>query len=429
MIIGEYTLKPKQEEAVEHLLTMKHSILSFKPGKGKTLPAIYAVCEYSKQLLSQNIKPKIIIISKKKVIEEMWKKDIEPLALLPPHEYINVEKLTRDKGLFEFLKLRKYDICLVDEAHLLKNPTSKQSKEIWSLTKDIPLVIGLTGTPRCNSDEDLFGILHSLNCGNWGKMNKTMFEKVFGELELKRFGGHTFNVFKGIKENKKEEFENLIKNYFLSWDYEDADKMPDLNINEHLIPFDPKEKYYSDALEGFMQFGNYESVLQAVTKLSKAHQAANGYMYYTEERKVFRIPDWKNEKLKTILQLLADNSSEKCIIVYMFQEDANELEDKLGLLITRDISAFKAGGYTLLLMQASQGVGINLQQVDRIIYYSMDYSYTNYDQMIHRAWRIGRTSEVNIDIFLYKGSVETRIWKIIKNKINIADAIYDLLSD
>ena len=46
MEIGEYKLTPEQEAGVIHLLELKHAVLGFKPGKGKTLPAIYAAKEF-----------------------------------------------------------------------------------------------------------------------------------------------------------------------------------------------------------------------------------------------------------------------------------------------------------------------------------------------------------------------------------------------
>jgi SNF2 family DNA or RNA helicase len=78
-------------------------------------------------------------------------------------------------------------------------------------------------------------------------------------------------------------------------------------------------------------------------------------------------------------------------------------------------------------MQAQQGVGVNLQIADEIWFYTMDSSYINYVQMIHRAWRKGRTDKVIIRIFMYDGSLEEGIWNAVQKKIGIADAFFDIL--
>ena len=56
----------------------------------------------------------------------------------------------------------------------------------------------------------------------------------------------------------------------------------------------------------------------------------------------------------------------------------------------------------------------------------MDVSYANYEQMIHRAWRTGQPDPVDIYILTYKGSVEEKIWKSVKEKKAIGDLLYSI---
>ena len=418
MQIGNYTLEQHQIDGVFHLLNVKHGVLSYKPGKGKTLPAIYAVNEYCPN-------GNVLVISKKKIIQEMWLKDIEPLGLLPKKTtYINTELMNMNDTIFKTLEKKWWDAIIVDECHLLKNPTSVQSKRIHKLTKECPLVIGLSGTPRCNSDEDLYGIMHSLNCGNWGKIKKTEFEKDWGVRELKQFGGHTFYKFIGIKPELRNMWETGISKYFLSADYEEGE-MPDLVISEEKIPFEKTENY-KKALKGIINLPEHASTFQKSIALMKAQQVANGFVYIEDDNgeiKTVPMPGFVNKKLDKLLTYLKPDK--KVIIVYRFQEDKERLLKAIPTA-TMDIDEFKKNK-NVLVMQAQQGVGVNLQIADEIWFYTMDSSYINYVQMIHRAWRKGRTDKVYIRIFMYDGSLEEGIWNAVQKKISIADAFFDII--
>ena len=418
MEIGEYTLTPQQELGVLHLLELKHAVLSFRPGKGKTLPAIYAAKEFCGNT------GRCLIISKKLIIEKMWEVDIVPLNILPPKTtFMNTELMNVNDAVYDTLLQVKWDCVIVDECHLLKNPTSVQSKRIHKLCEKVPLVIGLTGTPRCNSDEDLYGIMRALHIGNFGKIRKTEFEREFGIRTLKQFGGHSFYKFEGIKPELKEWWDTKIAKYFLMADYEEGE-MPPLVINKKIIPF-VKTEEYTKALKGVINLPEFATTFQKCVAVQKAQQAANGFMYL-EDEKVYKVPNYKADKMNNMVGLINKTPEKKRIIVYRFTEDKNQLLATFGNKVTDDQALFKTGKCNILLMQAQQGVGVNLQTVDEIHFYTMDVSFVNYEQMIHRAWRTGRTTEVNIYIWLYEGTVEEKIWASVCEKKAIGDLLFSI---
>lgn len=51
----------------------------------------------------------------------------------------------------------------------------------------------------------------------------------------------------------------------------------------------------------------------------------------------------------------------------------------------------------------------------------MDYSYIKYNQMLHRIWRTGQTEQVQIDILIFKGTVESKILKAVQNKERLSE--------
>ena len=56
-----------------------------------------------------------------------------------------------------------------------------------------------------------------------------------------------------------------------------------------------------------------------------------------------------------------------------------------------------------------------------MIFYTMDYSYIKYDQMIHRIWRMGQTEDVEITVLIHSNSEEVHIWDAVRNKETAAD--------
>lgn len=424
MQIGEYTLTPVQEAGVIHLLELKHAVLGFRPGKGKTLPAIYAakeVCGDTKNCL---------VISKKKIIEDMWIADIVPQGILPKKTtFVNTELMNVNDELYKSLLRIKWDCILVDECHLLKNPSSIQSKRIHKLCEFVPLVIGLSGTPRCNSDEDLYGIMRALHIGNWGKIKKTEFERDYGIRTLRQYGGHSFYKFEGIKPELKDWWDEKIQKYFLMADYEEGE-MPPLNVINKVLPF-VKTEEYTKALKGVINLPEGATTFQKCIAIQKAQQAANGFMYVeTDSGEVitYQVPNHKNLKLEGISDIVSATPNLKRIMAFRFKEDKVKLQQLFGNQCTDDVAAFKAGKAKILLMQCQQGVGVNLQIADEIHFYTMDVSYVNYEQFIHRAWRKGRLDAVNIYIWQYQGSVEEKIWASVREKKAVGDLLFSIKS-
>jgi SNF2 family DNA or RNA helicase len=118
------------------------------------------------------------------------------------------------------------------------------------------------------------------------------------------------------------------------------------------------------------------------------------------------------------------NLTNPSVIVYRFEADLlaiQELLDNIGYTYTENVDDFKNNKTDILLLQCSRCESFNLQMCKRIIFYTLDYSYIKYDQMIHRVWRMGQTADVQIDVLTFKDTIETKIWKTVQQKEKFAD--------
>ena len=418
MLFSEYLTKkrPYQEYGHHFLLERKHACLGFSPGKGKTYPAVEAMIDVDK---SKNGTAKVLILSTANAIKNMWLAEIVPQNILPKHTtLVSITKAVQNDVQIELLRT-KWDIICLDECHRVKAHNTKIAKLLYKLTKKCEFVWGLSGTPRGNSDVDIYCQFHNLNIGDWGKINYTFFVENICDYNCIRSGGKLVKIPTTISHKYKAGWERNVAMYYLCMDYEETDAMPELTTNVITLPFTPSKEYLL-AQDGVISLPDYETTLTQLTAINKLHQAANGFLYYEDscgERRTYSISD-KNEKLDWLDRQDLRNT----VIVYRFAEDRERIKSRLGqkYTLTELVDDFKANKTDILLLQCSQCESFNLQSCNKMIFHTLDYSFINYDQMIHRVWRMGQTKPVDIYILIYQNSVEEKIWSTVENKRTLA---------
>lgn len=424
----EYLANKRQYQIDGHvlLLEMKHACLFYKAGKGKTYPTIDAIRDID---FSMEGNARVLILSTATSITKMWKVDIEPQNILPKNTVMmSFNKAIQEDTKSQLLKV-KWDVLVVDECHHIKSHNSKISKLVFQLTKRCKYAFGLSGTPRGNSDVDIYCIFHNLHVSEWGDVSYTNFVDICCDVDRKFYNGCMIKVPVGINEKYRAGFQRNISMYSQRIDYTEEDGMPELVIDAIKIPF-KASKEYLQAENGVIQLSNYETTMTKLAAISKLHQLANGFLYITNddgERETVQIQ--YNNKLNWIKENIPDDY---CTIVYRHEEDfiqlVNILND-MGVTWTDDITTYKKGNIKVLLLQCSQSESYNLQMCGEVIFYTMDYSYINFDQMLHRFWRTGRDELVKVKILLNEHSIDEKIWRIVNNKQSLSDLFYAIKSE
>ena len=204
--------------------------------------------------------------------------------------------------------------------------------------------------------------------------------------------------------------------------YAEDDSMPDLKVNVIELPYTPTKEYLQ-AEEGVISISDYESTMTKLSAIQKLHQVVNGFLYITdnveEDRKVYHIE--RNKKLDWLKENVPFGS--KTVIVYRFAADLENIKQEFNeAYYTDNVEEFKTNkNKYILLLQCSRCESFNLQMCSRIIFYTLDYSFIKYNQMLHRVWRMGQTEQVNIDVLIFKDTIETKIWHTVRNKEKLAD--------
>ena len=414
----EYLLEEKQYQELGTLLLLerKHACLFYKPGKGKTYPTVKAARAVDE---SMNGNAKVLVLSTADAIKNMWLVEIEPQKIMPKNTvYMSFNSAIQDQTKLKLLKL-KWDIIIVDESHKIKSHNSKTSKLVYQLSKKCEYVWGLTGTPRGNTDVDIYCQFHNMCISDWGSITYTQFVDQCCDLDRKYFNGQMVKIPVGINHRYKAGWERNIAMYTQRIEYSEDDGMPDLNVNLVEIDYTPT-KQYLQAEEGVVSIGDYESTMTKLAAITKLHQIVNGFAYiYDDENNRITYDIEHCKKLDWLVGNVVVNKP--TTIVYRFDADRQKIEEIFGNFCTENVEDFKAGKYKILLLQCSRCESFNLQMCKHMIFYTLDYSYIKYNQMLHRIWRMGQTDNVKVDVLIHKDTVETKIWETVKNKEKFAD--------
>lgn len=428
---------PEQQRDEELIMLHKHHALCYEPGKGKSYPAIHCILEVNKL---KNGNAKVLIMSDATCIKDMWRAEIAPQGILPKDTYMVTDRTAIGK-VKEALVNTKWDIIVIDECQSLRSGVtrakSQYAKLVYQLTKRTEYVIGMTGTIAGNNNIEPFCVLHNLNIAGLGNINCHAFKNKYCVKQL-QYG--PFGAFeKPVMLNLAGE-ELMAKAYSEGcsfWEYNENDNMPDMDLTYEEFKV-PETKTYKDALQGILQCGEYESTVLKAIALQKAQQALNGFVYYPNDdmiKTTFRVPEFENPKLNNVIEKC---KTENWVIAYRFQEDGHYICEALKsarINFVETIKEFKAyglaGEHIILVLQCSKGKAANLQDFcQNICYYTGDFSFINFKQMIHRCWRRGQTKPCRV-VFMSndtgdKYKVERKIWDSLQQKKNIHDTLMSI---
>lgn len=407
MLYKEYVdcRKQYQEIGAQLLLEKKHACLFFEPGKGKTYSCIDALLEVNKQ---KNGNANVLIISSADAIKKMWQQEIVPQNILPKNTYLLTDR-TAIGDISSILLIKKWDVIIVDECHIIKSNSSKIHKLIYKLCKNVEYAWGMTGTPRGNTDIDIWCQLQALHIGNQGNMSYTAWTRIYCDFEVGYSSHGRFQIPVSIKPKYQNWWNNLLTEYCIFVTYDEDDDMPDLNVHTINIPYE-KTKEYKDALEGIIRVGDFATTTEKMIAIRKAQQVCNGYIYLPDKT-IYEYN--KNSKLEELDKYVTDRT----VIVYQYVVDYEALANKYGEDATTDVTKFKTGRYKILLLQTGNCKSFNLQEwCHTIIFYTMDYSFLKYKQMIHRCWRLGQKTATEIYVLLHEKTVEEQIWNAVQMK-------------
>ena len=367
-------------------------------------------------------------------------KRIEMLAAFPEDALkiaaINYESVWREEMFKALLKWRP-DMIICDESQKIKGPSTKQSKGLHKLGEIAKYKLILTGTPVSNSPMDFFSQYKFLNPNIFGRSFWAFRSRyaVMGGYKNKQVVGY---------QNKAE---LVRKAHSIAYRVTKAEALdlPETIDQELYCKLEPQAaKHYSDMKKhNVAEIEAEEQIIatNVLTRLLRLQQITGGFLPKGEDT------DKQVQVSKAKLSLLADvledliGAGKKVVIFARFRAEIAEIEKIIAGLgdyraITGSVSMDERGQAvedfqkdpgvkTFIAQIQTAGLGITLTAADTGIFYSLDFSYANYEQAKARLHRIGQVSKVTYLHLLAQDTVDERVYDVLKQKKSVVDDVVD----
>jgi SNF2 family DNA or RNA helicase len=353
---------------------------------------------------------------------------------------MNVEALSTDKGkLFAAKFLRSHKSMLaIDESTTIKNPKAKRTKNILSLSFICKYRRIMTGSPVTRNPLDLYAQCEFLNPRLLQFTSYYAFRNRYAEMKTIHVHGRSVNVVNKFQNLK--ELSETLKPFSYRVLKQDCLDLPEKVYIKREISLSPEQKKLYEQMKKqaiAVLNGKQVTSVTVLTQLMRLQQITCGHFTADDGS----IQPVKNNRLAELLDVLEEVEG-KVIIWGHYQEDVKNIVNILtekygpGSVVSyygltpqeerqKNIKRFQANNGVRFLVGTPQtgGYGITLTEANTVIYYSNGYDLEKRMQSEDRAHRIGQKKTVTYVDIIAQDTVDEKIVKSLRKKINIASEV------
>jgi rhodanese-related sulfurtransferase len=426
-------------------------LLSMEMRTGKTLVAL-EVARYFKV-------PTIVVCPK--IAIPVWNKHIGKMKIRNIR-VVNYERVVIDK--VHWYKWGKENrnkwLMILDESHYIKNRGADRSRVVRALAKYSKYRLALTGTPIANGIQDAWAQYDYLGqiFGPWentweGGLDGRLIPG-FEATYLVR-GGFKMHEIVGYRNQKK--FNKIFHKHQFRVTLREAKEE---GRKGHMVLRYQKRYFglppvplgiYSTLQEELVTYVNGEKieVPNVLSLVAKLQQICGGHVIqkiYTgrfnrrgdpiEGKQVHLIEEgWNNGiydgKIRLLLETVGDlPKGKKFIVICRFIHEL-EIVSRILQRIGYTVAMVRGGmpydgvfGTDAIVMQIQSGQAVDMSKADTVMFYSMDYSYINFEQSRFRI--LGYEKSFGKYVFLLaKDTIDEIIYEAIRTKKKVADLVID----
>ena len=354
---------------------------------------------------------------------------------------MNVEAFSTKKGTefaFKFLRSHK-TLMVVDESTTIKTPTSKRTKSILTLGKHAAYRRILTGSPVTKSPLDLYSQCAFLDEELLGHVSYYAFRNRYAHMVERNFGGRRVQIVGSYK--RLDELEEILKEFSYRVLKEDCLDLPEkIYIKRNVELTDEQTKAYATMKSAALASlnGKLATAPHVLTQMMRLHQITCGHLKNDDGT----TTELKNNRLDELLDLL-DETEGKAIIWANYIHDIEHItkaikkkygDDSIvqyyGAIDTKQrqegIKKFQdpnSPARFFIGNPQTGGYGITLTAANTVVYYSNGYDLEKRLQSEDRAHRIGQKKSVTYVDLVAPKTIDEKIRKALRAKINIASEI------
>ena len=447
------TLRPYQKNGYAWLNYMNTlgfgACLADDMGLGKTVQML----AFFEKMYKDNKKAKVLLIVPASLIGN-WMKEAEKFAPNLSLNILHASAATGDEGLKindSFLTITTYgmtlrlpelekvdwDCIVLDEAQAIKNPITKQTRQIKKLHTNMR--IAMTGTPIENDLTNLWSLFDFLNKGLLGsseefrKYCKTLEDNPEGYSKLKSmispFMLRRVKTDKSIISDLPDKCEQV--------DYVDFSKKQVFLYKKYVKELEDKLNSTDKNIRPMSDMERRGLVLSSLIKLK---QICNHPDQYLGQHAYEEKDSGKFGMLRNICETIYEKR-ERVLVFTQFTEVIPHLDDflckifhKRGLVLhggttvkarARLVEEFQGEDYVpyMILSVKAGGTGLTLTRASHIIHFDRWWNPAVENQATDRAYRIGQKNNVMVHKLVCKGTIEEKIDMLINSKKDLAENV------
>ena len=411
-----------QEKALEQTAGFRNIAFFHDMGLGKTYTGSEAMIRFDKRV-------NLIVCQKSKVkdwMDHLGLYGVRTFDLTVPKNFrtfmglamgdrfavygvINYELAWRRK---ELLNLQDFTLML-DESSLIQNPKAKQTKFIMMMRPSH--VILLSGSPVGGKYENLWTQGRLLG---W-KITETAFDKMYVNRINLDVGGFIHKIVD--KNNPYKNVDRLKRKFaehgavFLKT--EEVIDLPDQIFQQIHVPVTKEYKTFRKnrmvTVDGAELIGD-----TSLTALLCSRQLCSQY---------------NKDKLEAFRDLL-QSTNDRLVVFYNFDAELTQLrsvcidqERPISEINghNKDLTAYEQESNSVTLCQYQSGsMGLNLQESNRIVYFTLPLSSEQFEQSKKRIHRIGQKQTCFYYLLICQGSVEEQILQTLEQRRDYTDELF-----
>ena len=328
------------------------------------------------------------------------------------------------------LKNIQWDCVILDEAQAIKNPLTKQTREIKKL--NARMRIAMTGTPIENDLTNLWSLFDFLNKGLMGTSK-----------EFKDFS-------KSLKMDPRQygRLKSMVAPFMLRRVKTDKSIIADLPEKLETIDYVEMSKkqivlyrrIVSDMEERIRNSDGMERRGIVLATILKLKQVCNHPDQYLGQQTYSASESGKFALLREICETIYEKR-ERVLVFTQFREITEYLARYLKEIFHADgfvlhggasvtargkiVEDFQSDRYVpfIVLSVKAGGTGLNLTKANHVIHFDRWWNPAVENQATDRAFRIGQTKDVMVHKLVSRGTIEEKIDEMINAKKELADNV------
>jgi SNF2 family DNA or RNA helicase len=330
----------------------------------------------------------------------------------------------------------KPDLIICDEGHKIKTHNISASKALHRLGARAQYRLLLTGTVITNKAIDVFSQYKFLNPGIFGQSFYAFRNRYF---DMVGYGNHT----PALKKSMESELTRRLHSIAFRATKAECLDLPAITDIIRTVEFEPQAmKIYKDLVkDSFAELGNDREVsaTNILTRLLRLSQLTGGYIGDDEGGTPQNISRAKLAAVADIIEE-AQQEGKKLVIIARFVAEIKAIcalldKDKIGYSLImggvkdreEQVRRFQTDSdCTVFVGQiATAGLGITLTAASTLVFYSLDYSMSNFEQAKARIHRVGQRENCTYIYLAAKGTVDEKVLKALQNKADLAKTLVD----